>query len=298
LVAGNCWLLYLLGMADVLDEILSGDSDTVSPTPKQFTAPAQRENFTVKDPLDTVLGVTTVSEGPERTDTKPRRNRSLTQLMRLSAERGHEPLPIPTSDAIPLPSAYRNKAGEFVPGNPGGPGRPASFGGWAKLARLLSGDGLEIMAFAFGVLRGEITHWQFHPKTGELVEMEASPALKWEIAKWIKEQGFGKEVDRLDVTSGGEKLGNAEPEETPDLSQLTTAEVRQYLALRMKAMKAMKRGAVMDAPRVEQQHLDTEPVKAEPVKADSAKAYSVIADGPRLLKDVVSSLRGEGSGDA
>jgi hypothetical protein len=99
------------------------------------------------------------------------------------------------------------------------------------------------MAFAFGVLRGEITHHQFHPKTGELVEMEASPALKWEIAKWIKEQGFGKEIARLDVTSGGEKI-QGEAEESPDLSQLTTAEVRQYLALRM---KTMKRGAVVDA---------------------------------------------------
>lgn len=231
-------------MSDVLDEILSGDSETVLPTGKQFTENSQRENFTVNNPLDTVLGTGTVSAGGERTDTKPRRNRSLPELIRFTAERGHEALPVPTNDIIPLPGVYRNKAGEFVPGNPGGPGRPTTFGGWAKLARLLSGDGLEVMAFAFGVLRGEITHMQFHPKTGELVEMEASPALKWEIAKWIKEQGFGKEVERLDITSAGEKLESGAAEEAPDLSKLTTDEVRQYLALRM---KTLKRGPVVDA---------------------------------------------------
>jgi hypothetical protein len=113
-------------------------------------------------------------------------------------------------------------------------GRPPSFG---KLIRHYSADGLELVAFAFGLLRGEITS-QSVTKEGDLIEVEATSALKFEVIKWLKDQGFGKEVARIDVTSNGETVGVSSPaEDTPDITKLTTQELREYLTLRRKMLK-------------------------------------------------------------
>lgn len=141
-----------------------------------------------------------------------------------------------THVAPPIPySATRHANGRWLPGTSGNPkGKPISFG---ELVRHYSDNGVELVAWAWGVLRGEVTHLQFHPKTGELVDFEAGPALKFEIVKWLKDQGFGKEVARLDVTSNGETISGP-AEDCPDLSKLTTEEVRVYLQLRKKSLAA------------------------------------------------------------
>jgi hypothetical protein len=141
--------------------------------------------------------------------------------------------------APPVPyDPNRHGNGRFAPNNNANPkGRPASF---AQLVRHYSADGVELNAFAFGILRGEITNTLSGVTNGEPWENEVpvSAALRWEACKWLKDQGFGKEVARIDVTSNGETVSGspATADLGPDLSKLTTEEVRTYLALRKKTL--------------------------------------------------------------
>jgi len=162
-----------------------------------------------------------------------------------------------TAGAAPPPKRYRDDRGYFVKGCPAGPGRPPTLG-W--MIRQATADGLELIAWAIGVLRGEVkTVVSGVTRSGEFwrEEIECSAALKFEMIKWLTERGFGKEVARFDVTSAGEKLGEGTaPEEAMDITQLSTQDLKDYLALRRKMLP--RTVAAPEQPKPSSEVIDAE----------------------------------------
>lgn len=154
--------------------------------------------------------------------------------------------------AAPMPKRYR---GRFQPGQTGNPlGRPPSFRAMINEA---TADGAELVAYAIGVLRGEVknTITGVSKLTGEpwVEQVECSVPVKWAALEYLTERSQGREAAKLDVTSKGEQITGSPSEEIgPDLSKLTIEELRLYMELRRKTSRAPKaKDEIVDAEVVD-----------------------------------------------
>lgn len=161
-------------------------------------------------------------------------NRKKSVLLRTSEKL--EALNLPNSTPVPSADFYdglappkpyvRAKGGRFAPGTRGGPGRGKSF---AEMIRHISDDGAELVAFAFAILRGEVTSTVFG-RDGQPMEVATSPALRVEVMKWLKDHGLGKAIDQVEISAKVEMTGGV------DLSKLSLEELRTFHTLKRKAI--------------------------------------------------------------